>query len=31
MGLIPYPELPADATEGQRKALALHNEIFGFA
>jgi hypothetical protein len=31
MGLIPYPELPAKATNGQRKALELHNKILGFA
>jgi hypothetical protein len=31
MGLIPYPKLPADSTEGQRQALALHNKILGFA
>jgi hypothetical protein len=31
MGLLPYPALPSNATNGQRKALELHNQILGFA
>ncbi|KAL7315823.1 hypothetical protein PS15m_004994 [Mucor circinelloides] len=31
MGLVPYPQLSAEATEGQKKALALHHKILGFA
>lgn len=31
MGLTIYPPLTDDATPGQKKALGLHNSIFGFA